>query len=129
MYGDQVVGINSAELWVSIDPAADYDATVAAVQETVDGYAGLGQQVSTYLQQTLSQPQATKKDGITVRVFGEDLDVLRGEAEQERPCRSGDWVNAAQARLAIWSVLEQLHGRPARRLDGPRPLGHRPLRP
>ena len=26
---DQVVGVNSGELWVSIDPDADYDATVA----------------------------------------------------------------------------------------------------
>jgi CzcA family heavy metal efflux pump len=84
VYGDQVVGINSAELWVNMDPAADYDATVAAVQETVDGYAGLGQQVTTYLQQTLSQPQASASGGITVRVFGEDLDVLRSEAEKVR---------------------------------------------
>ncbi len=55
--GDQVVGINSAELWVSTDPDADYDATVAAIQETVNGYPGLDREVRTYLQQTLSQPQ------------------------------------------------------------------------
>ena len=38
---DQVVEINSGELWVSIDPAADYDATVAAIQTVVNGYPGL----------------------------------------------------------------------------------------
>jgi Cu/Ag efflux pump CusA len=89
VFGDQVVGINSAQLWVTIDPAANYDATVAAVQETVDGYAGLGSEVSTYLQQTLSQPQTSAGDGVTVRVFGEDLDVLRGEAERVRQAISG----------------------------------------
>lgn len=89
VFGDQVVGINSAELWVSIDPNADYDASVAAVQETVDGYVGLGSEVSTYLQQTLSQLQTSAIDGNTVRVFGEDLEVLRSEAEKVRQALAG----------------------------------------
>ncbi len=82
--GDQVVGINSAELWVSIDPNAHYDATVAAVQETVDGYVGLGSEVTTYVLQTVSQAQTSTVDGNAVRVFGEELEVLRGEAEKVR---------------------------------------------
>jgi CzcA family heavy metal efflux pump len=89
VFGDQVVGINSAELWVGIDPAADYDTTVAAVQKTADGYAGLDQKVSTYLRQTVSQPHASAGDGITVRVFGEDPDVLRSEAEKVRQALAG----------------------------------------
>ncbi|MGH2523000.1 MAG: efflux RND transporter permease subunit, partial [Anaerolineales bacterium] len=89
VFGDQVVGINSAQLWVNIDPTADYDATVAAVQETVDGYAGLDREVLTYLQQTLNQPQTSASDGITVRVFGEDYQVLRGEAEKVRQALAG----------------------------------------
>src|SRR5207302_8716682 len=36
--GDQAVGINSATLWVSVDPSASYDATVAAIQRTLGGY-------------------------------------------------------------------------------------------
>ncbi len=89
VFGDQVVGIHSAQLWVSIDPKADYDATVAAVQDTVYGYPGLGREVRTYVQQTLSQPQTSASDGITVRVFGEDLDVLRSEAERVRQALAG----------------------------------------
>jgi Cu/Ag efflux pump CusA len=89
VFGDQVVGINSAQLWVSLDPAANYDATVAAVQETVDGYAGLDHQVSTYMQQKLSQPQTSAGEGITVRVFGENLDTLRSEAEKVRQRLAG----------------------------------------
>jgi CzcA family heavy metal efflux pump len=89
VFGDQVVGINSAQLWVSIDPAANYDTTVAAVQETVDGYTGLEREVQTYVQQTLSQPLASAGDGITVRVFGENLDVLRSEADKVRQAVSG----------------------------------------
>jgi Cu/Ag efflux pump CusA len=87
--GDQVTGIHSAETWVSIDPQADYDATVAAVQDTVYGYPGLGHEVQTYVQQTLGEPQTNTGNGITVRVFGEDHDVLRSEAEKVRQAISG----------------------------------------
>lgn len=81
--GDQVVGINSGELWVSIDPKADYDATVAAVGDVVNGYAGMVRDVRTYVQQTLSQPQATNpSDDFTVRIYGEDIAVMRPEADK-----------------------------------------------
>lgn len=82
VFGDRVVDVNSAELWVSIHPEADYDATVAAVQRTVDAYTGLDRGVQTYLQQTLSNPQTSASDAITVRVFGEDHNVLRSQAER-----------------------------------------------
>jgi CzcA family heavy metal efflux pump len=89
VFGDQVVGINSAELWVSIDPEADYDATVAAVQGATDSYTGLDRKVQTYLQQALAQPQTSTGDAITVRVYGEDLDVLRSQAEKLQQALAG----------------------------------------
>ena len=45
---DQIVGTNSGELWVNIDPSADHDATLAAIRDTVAGYPGLSHSVSTY---------------------------------------------------------------------------------
>ncbi len=89
VFGDRVVGINSAELWVSIDPEADYDATVAAVQEAVDGYTELDREVQTYLQQTLDQPQTSATDAIAVRVYGEDYDVLRSQADKLQQVLAG----------------------------------------
>jgi CzcA family heavy metal efflux pump len=89
VFGDQVVGINSAELWVSIDPEASYEATVAAIQQVVDGYTGLDHEVQTYLQQTLAQPQTSTGDTMTVRVFGEDHDVLRSQAEKLQQTLAG----------------------------------------
>jgi Cu/Ag efflux pump CusA len=81
VFGDQVVGINSSEIWLSIDPEANYDATVAAVQGTVNGYTGLTSEVRTYIQQTLSQPQqTTSSSDFTVRLYGEDMNTLRAEA-------------------------------------------------
>ncbi|MCZ7573226.1 MAG: efflux RND transporter permease subunit [Ardenticatenaceae bacterium] len=90
VFGDRVVGVNSAELWVSIRPEADYDATIAAVQRAVDAYTGLDRGVQTYLQQTLGNPQTRASDtAITVRVFGENHDVLRGQAEKLQQTLAG----------------------------------------
>ncbi len=80
MFGDQVVNVNSAELWVSIAPNANYEATVAAVEEVVNGYPGLKREVGTYVQQTLSQIETDETHDITVRLYGEDHAVLRTEA-------------------------------------------------
>lgn len=100
--GDQVVNINSAELWVSIDPGANYDATVAAIQETVNGYAGLDRDVRTYLQQTLSQPQTLPAGTYTLRVYGNDHQVLRSEVEKVRQTIAGvDGVVDPQALLPL----------------------------
>lgn len=80
VFGDQVVNVNSSELWVSISPNANYEATVAAVEEVVNGYPGVGREVRTYVKQTLSQVQAPQTHDITVRVYGEDHARLRAEA-------------------------------------------------
>ena len=103
VFGDQVVGINSGELWVSIDPNADYDATVVAVQDAANGYAGLAPQVQTYLQQRLSQPeQMDPSDDITLRIYGEDMQVLRTEAEKLEQSLVGiDGVSDAHTILPI----------------------------
>jgi len=77
------VNVNSGELWVTLDPQADYEAAVAAVQTAVNGYAGMDREVRTYTQQILTQPQNTDPtDDITVRVYGEDMNVLRSEADK-----------------------------------------------
>ncbi len=90
VFGDEVVGINSAEMWVSVDGIADYDATVAAIRETVMGYPGLHVEILTYVQQSLDQPNALRtKSPYTVRVFGEDHQTLKVEAEKIREIMVG----------------------------------------
>jgi Cu/Ag efflux pump CusA len=90
VFGDKVVGINSAQLWVTIDPNANYDATTAAVEEIVNGYTGLNRRVETYTQQILREPQRVEpKDDITLRVYGEDMKALRVEAEKLKQSLAG----------------------------------------
>ncbi len=80
IFGDQKVGINSAQMMVSIDPRADYTKTVAAVRDTVGGYTGLDCKVLTYTEQILNQTQSRASNSFTVRLFGEDYETLQSQA-------------------------------------------------
>jgi CzcA family heavy metal efflux pump len=86
---DQVVSVDSSELWVSVDPSADYDKTVAAVQETVRGYPGLDGEVLTYPKKRINDVLGGADDGLVVRVYGQDLAVLRSKAEEVRQAVAG----------------------------------------
>jgi Cu/Ag efflux pump CusA len=81
---DQVVGANSGELWVRLDPSADYERTLAAISAVAEGYQGLDGQVLTYPTESVHQALAGNDAAFTVRVYGQDVDVLRGKAEEVR---------------------------------------------
>jgi CzcA family heavy metal efflux pump len=87
--GDQVVGINAGELWVSLDPAADYDTTVAAIREVTDGYPGLFRTVQTYQPERIGQALTKPDQDIVVRIYGYELDVLRAKAQEVQQAISG----------------------------------------
>ena len=78
---DEVVGPNFTELWISIDENADYKATVARVQEVVDGYPGLYRDLLTYLTERIKEVLTGTSASIVVRTFGPDLDELRDVAQ------------------------------------------------
>jgi len=86
---DQTVGVNSGELWVSVDSSADYDSTVSAVQRTVDSYPGLSHKVVTYSDQKVKEGETGSSADVTVRVLGEDLGVLRTKADEIKQMLSG----------------------------------------
>jgi Cu/Ag efflux pump CusA len=79
---DEVVGPNFAELWISIDPNVDYDATTARIQTVVDGYPGLYRDVLTYLKERTKEVLSGASGGVVVRLYGTDLDVLRAKAAE-----------------------------------------------
>jgi CzcA family heavy metal efflux pump len=91
--GDQVVDVNSAQLVVSIDPAANYDATVAAIRKVAGSYPGIRSDVQTYLKETTSQVLTGSSNDIVVRISGPDLGVLRSKAEEVR--RALSQINGA----------------------------------
>jgi Cu/Ag efflux pump CusA len=89
-FGDQMVNVNSGDIWITLDPQANYDATMKAVESVASKYADVVRAVQTYTQQTLSQPQNVDPAyDLTVRVYGEDMNVLRTEAGKVQKALEG----------------------------------------
>jgi CzcA family heavy metal efflux pump len=78
--GEEIVGTNHSEGWVSIDPKADYDKTLAAIDDVVAGYPGIFHDVETYLNERIEETLTGASNALVVRIYGEDLDTLRSTA-------------------------------------------------
>ena len=104
--GDQIVDVNSSEVWASLESHADYDATLAAIKDVVRRAPGVERDVVTYSAQKIRDVGALNEghnpvrgDGLdaltgsdrplVVRVYGQNLDVLRREADTVRRVISG----------------------------------------
>ncbi len=79
---DEVVGPDFTELWISLDPKADYDGTIKKVQAVVDGYPGLTRDLLTFLRERIKEVLTGASASIVVRIFGPDLDQLRTHAAE-----------------------------------------------
>jgi CzcA family heavy metal efflux pump len=86
--GDQVVGINSSQIWISLDPQADYEKTVAAIRETAAGYPGVTHTVHSYLRDKVSEVLTGAGNAIVVRIYGQKMEVLKDKAEEVRQALS-----------------------------------------
>jgi Cu/Ag efflux pump CusA len=89
LVADQVVGTNSAELWVTLDSDTDYDTTKASIEEVVSGYPGLERSVVTYPSERISEVLTEPQDPVTVRVFGQDLGILQSKGNEVKELLSG----------------------------------------
>jgi Cu/Ag efflux pump CusA len=82
LQGEEIAGVNFSENWISIDPAADYDATLASIQEVAAGYPGLYTDVQTYLNERIDEVLTGTSEDLVVRIHGPNLEVLRGLADE-----------------------------------------------
>jgi Cu/Ag efflux pump CusA len=99
---DEPVGVEFGENWVSVDPSVDYEETLASIQEVVDGYPGIRRDVLTYLKERIREVLTGTSEAIVVRVFGEDLKVLRDKAAEVEQLLDGiDGVIEQKAELAV----------------------------
>jgi CzcA family heavy metal efflux pump len=87
--GDQVVNVNSSEIWVTIDRQADYNKTIAAIQQVVNGYPGLNGKVLTYMQDRTNELTAAGENVVNVRIYGDRQDILKSEADKVKKALTG----------------------------------------
>jgi Cu/Ag efflux pump CusA len=76
---DQLVDVNSAEVWLRLADGADRAGTEAAISAQLHAYPGLATHVGDYTGDLLDQ--AGRGDDLVVRVYGDDLAQLRRQAE------------------------------------------------
>ena len=81
---ERATDVNAGKVWVNIDPKADYEATVDAVEAAVTSYPGMRGRVGTYLSAKLREALTGEPDSITVRVYGNNLDIIRAKAQEIR---------------------------------------------
>jgi Cu/Ag efflux pump CusA len=94
---DQIVNVNSGEVWVKIDPAADYDATVTSIQDTVVRYPDVSTDVLTHSDERVTDVLGRSSDDLVVRIYGESPEVLNAKADEVRGLVAGvDGVARAQ---------------------------------
>src|SRR3954447_17431017 len=75
--GEEVAGVNLGENWVSTDPSVDYEDTLERIEAVTANYPGMFRETQTYLDERIEEVISGGKEPIVVRVFGEDLTVLR----------------------------------------------------
>ena len=81
---DQLVNVNSAELWVTLDGDADYNQSKGAIAAAMHGYPGVRTHVVDYPATRIAQVASGQADDLVVRVYGADLNVLQRKAEEVR---------------------------------------------
>lgn len=104
---DEVVGINFGENWISVDPKADYDETLKKIQEAVDGYPGLYRDVQTYLKERIREVLTGSSEEITVRIYGQDLDVMKTKANEVKKMLS-ETAGVVEEHVALQENIPQI---------------------
>lgn len=82
--GDQVVTMNSGQIWIGLNPGADHATTLAAVRTALDNYPGLERTVQSYLRERVREALTGVSSPIVVRLFGPEREVLTAKAEEVR---------------------------------------------
>jgi len=86
---DQIVNVNSAEIWLNVDPDADYHRAVDRIETAVSGYPEVVASVQTYSDQRIHAILDQPDDELTVRVYGENTAVREDSAEQIKSLMAG----------------------------------------
>jgi CzcA family heavy metal efflux pump len=81
LLGEEVAGVNLGEIWISLAPGADYNATLDRIHAVTTGYPGLFREVQTYLDERIEEVLTGGKEPIIVRTYGEDLRTLRSASD------------------------------------------------
>ncbi len=84
VFSKEVSDVNTAEIWVSIDPKADYEDTLEVIDTVLHDYPGVKGEVDTFLSKKMREVLTGNDKSISVRVYGHDQQIVRSKAEEVR---------------------------------------------
>ena len=82
LLADETVGVNFGENWMSIDPDADYEETLSAIEKVVYSYPGLFHNVETYLNERIEEVLSGASESIVIRIYGPELAGIHAKADE-----------------------------------------------
>jgi CzcA family heavy metal efflux pump len=89
-HGEEVVGPNFAELWVSLrDDYGDYAQARKQIEAVMARHPGFQYDLLTYLQERIKEVLSGTGAAIVLRIYGPDLAVLRDKAQAVRQAIEG----------------------------------------
>ena len=98
--GDLPVGSETAQMWITLDPDADYNNAVSQVRSIADGYPGISASVSTYSDLRMRTVLTQAPGEVTVRLYGQDTAILQDKANEVRTMLAGlSGVSSPQIQL------------------------------
>jgi CzcA family heavy metal efflux pump len=89
-HGEEVVGPNFAELWVSLGEApGDYQQARRQIEAVMARHPGFEYDLLTYLQERIKEVLSGTGAAVVLRIYGPDLAVLREKAQAVRQAIEG----------------------------------------
>jgi Cu/Ag efflux pump CusA len=104
---DKVNDVNRGQLWVCLEPDADYDESRKRIRKAMDGFPGVDIDTLTYLDACVHDPQRTgaedvADDDIVVRVYGDRWDVLRRKTNEVKNVVAAiEGISSVEAELPV----------------------------
>ena len=86
---DQIVNVNSAEVWIHVNESADYGDTIDAIETAAADLPEVSSDVLTYSEQRISDILGGSDDDVVVRVYGQNQEILETKAEEVRAAIAG----------------------------------------
>jgi Cu/Ag efflux pump CusA len=78
----ELADVDSAAIWVSLDPKTDYEAALTNMRKVISLHPEISGDVQTFLSKRMRESVTGEDQAISVRIYGENLDILRTKAKE-----------------------------------------------
>ena len=89
LLADEINGVNFGENWISVDPAANYEETLAEIEKVVFAFPGLFHNVETYLNERIDEVLTGSSETFVIRIYGPDLKGIHEKADEVQKALHG----------------------------------------